>query len=95
MDQQQGRPSGGRLLAAGLLWGGAAVGLLVWQPTASQGVRQGLSICAQTLIPSLFPFMALSGVMANLGADRLLAAPFAPILTPHQKFPPALRRPVQ
>lgn len=94
MVRQQGRPSGGRLLAAGLLWGGAAIGLLVWQPTASQGVRQGLSICAQTLIPSLFPFMALSGVMANLGADRLLAAPFAPVLSRLLKIPPALCGPV-
>ena len=67
-----------------------AVLLLVGQPLASQGIRRGLSICAGILIPSLFPFMALSGMFAALGADRLLARPVSPLLAPLLGIPPAL-----
>lgn len=42
---------------------GAVTGMLVLifdSRTASEGVRQGIAICLQTLIPSLFPFFVLS-----------------------------------
>ena len=31
--------------------------------TAAEGIRQGIDICIQTLIPSLFPFFVLSGII--------------------------------
>ena len=34
-------------------------------------------MCAQTLIPSLFPFMAVSSLIASSGAAELLGKPFA------------------
>lgn len=34
--------------------------LLFFSPLASQGISRGLTLCAEVLIPSLFPFMALA-----------------------------------
>ncbi len=54
--------------------------LLIRAENASDSVRNALSVCAKTVIPSLFPFMILSNLMVRLGtADglgRLLAPPF-------------------
>lgn len=33
--------------------------------TAVEGIRQGIDICLQTLIPSLFPFFVLSGIVLS------------------------------
>ena len=33
--------------------------------TAAGGMREGINICMQTLIPSLFPFLVLSGVLTS------------------------------
>ena len=43
----------------------------------STGAVNGLRMCAQTLIPSLFPFMAVSSLIASSGAAELLGKPFA------------------
>lgn len=45
---------------------GAVTGMLVLildGKTAAEGIRQGLRICLQTLVPSLFPFFILSGII--------------------------------
>jgi len=39
---------------------------------AMDGVRQGLSLCAEVLLPSLFPFLVLSELLIAMGAGRLL-----------------------
>lgn len=48
-------------------------------PTASEGMRQGLSLCADTLLPTLFPFLVLSELMisCHVGevAGKLLQRP--------------------
>lgn len=44
----------------------AAIGMLILildGRTAADGIRQGIQICLQTLIPSLFPFFVLSGIL--------------------------------
>ncbi len=41
--------------------------LLVRRENAVAGVSQGLSVCADVLIPSLFPFMVLSSFCVNAG----------------------------
>ena len=33
--------------------------------TATDGIREGISLCLQTLIPSLFPFFILSGIITS------------------------------
>lgn len=42
-----------------------AVLLLTMPEKAAEGVRKGLDICAVSVIPSLFPFMALSAFLIN------------------------------
>ena len=63
------------LAAAGL-----AVGLLVQAQTAADAVREGIDLCLQAVIPSLFPFFAVSSLLVSLGAadgaGRVLARPF-------------------
>lgn len=47
--------------------------LLFWQSEAAMdGIRQGLSLCGQTLLPSLFPFLVLSELLIAMGVGRLL-----------------------
>ena len=48
--------------------------------TAIEGARQGIGLCLRTVIPSLFPFFAVSSLLVSLGAadgaGRVLARPF-------------------
>ena len=60
---------------AGLM--GAA--LLLRPETAARAVREGLSLCAATVIPALFPFFVVLGLLLRLGAAaplRRLCGPF-------------------
>lgn len=45
----------------------AAAALLAYPQPCMQTVRQGLDLCARTIIPSLFPFFVLSGMVVELG----------------------------
>lgn len=58
---------------------------LLWQPqTAAKAVQDGLQICFSSLFPSLFPFLAVSGLLIRLGfADftgRIFGRFFCPLL---------------
>ena len=46
--------------------------LLVNADTAMDGVRRGLTLCTETLIPSLFPFLVLSELLVVVGAGAAL-----------------------
>lgn len=52
------------LLAACLLTAGI---LLCFPQAAATGVKRGLAVCGQILIPSLFPFLVLTGFMIRCG----------------------------
>lgn len=62
----------------------AALGLLLFPQEVSGAVRNGLSLCTDTLLPTLFPFMILSGIFVRFGlaqrignkADKLMATLF-------------------
>ena len=58
------RMQGVLLLAAVLL---LTAGLLLLPQAAAAGVSRGLSLCACLLIPSLFPFLVLSGFLTRSG----------------------------
>jgi len=50
----------------------AALGLLLYPGEAAEGGRQGLALCLERVIPSLFPFFVLSSLATALGlAERL------------------------
>jgi len=51
------------LTAAGLL---AATVLMLWRPQAmATGISRGLSVCSSVIIPTLYPFMLLAGLLAD------------------------------
>ena len=51
--------------------------LLVNADVAMDGVQRGLLLCAQTLIPSLFPFLVLSELLVASGAGTTLGRLFS------------------
>ncbi len=57
----------------------AAVSLLIYSDIVRQGVLNGLQTCAFVLIPSLFPFMALSGILSESRAANTLQKVLAPV----------------
>lgn len=60
------------------LWPAIAMTVLILDPkTALQGAREGIDLCAQSVIPSLFPFIFLSGFITR----TLLSEPI-PLLRP-------------
>ncbi len=46
--------------------------LVLFSAQAAAGARQALSLCAATLIPSLFPFFVLANLLSDLGLPDLL-----------------------
>ncbi|MCD7846261.1 MAG: hypothetical protein LUG57_10530 [Oscillospiraceae bacterium] len=46
--------------------------LVLCSGEAAEGARQGLSVCAATLIPSLLPFSVLANLLAAMGLPELL-----------------------
>ena len=49
----------------------ASAGLLLFPEHVSAAVSSGLTMCFQVLLPTLFPFMVLSGFMINSGAAEI------------------------
>ena len=67
--------------ARGFLGALAAVcaALILLQPqNAAQGVQEGLLLCYNSLIPSLFPFLILTRILLDTGACRSLGLPLLP-----------------
>ncbi|MFA9382095.1 MAG: hypothetical protein ACERKO_13650, partial [Acetanaerobacterium sp.] len=78
MDRPESCGRGGfKTLAAALLVIGVAVLYFCNAQAVSAGVRDGLLVCANTLIPSLFPFMILCAFIVNSRLSDYLSAPFA------------------
>lgn len=63
---------------------GLGAGLLMRPQAAAAGAREGLRLCAQVVIPALFPFLVLSTLAVSLGAaaalGRLLVPAAGPLL---------------
>lgn len=62
------------------VWAGcvllALTGLMLLYPSeSSQAAREGLRLCADLLIPALFPFLALSSLLVSTGTLQDLARP--------------------
>ena len=67
--------------ARGFLGALAAVcaALILLQPqNVAQGVQEGLLLCYNSLIPSLFPFLILTRILLDTGACRILGLPLLP-----------------
>lgn len=65
-----------------------AGGLLLFRRTyISESVSNGLAVCGDILIPSLFPFMVLSGFALNSGAFSKAEKLFSPLMNKVFKLP--------
>ena len=78
----------GRMLAQGLGLV-AAFGVLITLPqTAAEGVRSGLTICGQVILPSLFPFFVCSNLFVLLGFSARVSARFGGLAARLLRLPP-------
>ena len=78
----------GRMLAQGLGLA-AAFGVLIALPqTAAEGVRSGLTLCGQVILPSLFPFFVCSNLFVLLGFSARVSARFGGLAARLLRLPP-------
>ena len=68
------------LLGAGLLW--ATLALVLWSEQAMGAMRDGITLCGNVILPSLFPFFVLSSLVVELGMSRYLGKLLEPVMAP-------------
>ncbi|MBU5436322.1 nucleoside recognition domain-containing protein [Pseudoflavonifractor sp. MSJ-37] len=68
------------ILGAGVLC--AALALLLYPTEAMEGAKQGLRLCYNVIIPSLFPFFVLSALVVELGLAAGLGRMLEGIMRP-------------
>ena len=67
-------------VAKGLLC--AALALVLWPGEAMGAMRDGLKLCGNVIIPSLFPFFVLSSLVVELGMSRYLGRLLEGVMAP-------------
>lgn len=78
----------GRLVKRGMLFlpaaalGLAAMGLLLFPKITVQAAARGLSVCAQAIVPSLFPFFVITNLWVSLGYAGSLSRLAAGLMEP-------------
>ncbi len=55
------------------------LGLILKTETVTQGVSEALVLCVQSVIPALFPFFVISGIMVNTGIISLIGKWISPV----------------
>lgn len=65
-----------------LLLGLFALSLLLFPTESAQAARQGLSLCLETVLPSLFPFFVLSSLCISTGAAAAFGRALEPVMRP-------------
>lgn len=68
-------------LLLGLLALGGA-GLVLFPAESAEAAREGLALCLETVLPSLFPFFVLSSLLVQSRAPRLLSRALAGFMRP-------------
>lgn len=58
---------------------GIFAALLIFPKAAAEAVKAGLVVCAQMIIPSLFPFFIAANLLNELGASKLMSNALAPL----------------
>lgn len=66
---------------------GAIVVLLTGGSPAAAGVRQGLALCGEVVVPALFPMSAAVFYLARSGGAELLSRLLSPLLRPLFRIP--------
>lgn len=67
-----------------------AAALLSLSPLTTKGIGQGLSLCGQVLIPSLFPFMALAAFVGRSRAGTFFCRLLGPLCRRWLRLPPQM-----
>jgi len=67
-------------LGLGLL--AATAALMLFPQEAMQAVRDGLALCFNVIVPSLFPFFVLSSLVVELGLAGYLGRALEPVMRP-------------
>ncbi len=65
----------------------ALISLFTSSAAASEGIREGLIICAEIVIPSLMPFMVISDFAVRTKAADFVFKPFCKVLAPVLRLP--------
>lgn len=68
------------LLGVGLLW--ATLALVLWPEQSMGAMRDGIKLCGNVILPSLFPFFVLSSLVVELGMSRYLGKLLEPVMAP-------------
>ena len=68
------------LLGLGLLW--TALALVLWPGESMSAMKDGLKLCGNVILPSLFPFFVLSSLVVELGMSRYLGRLLEPVMAP-------------
>lgn len=68
------------LLGAALLC--AILGLVFWSQAAMDAAKTGLQLCGNVIIPSLFPFFVLSGLVVELGLAEYIGRVLERVMRP-------------
>ena len=58
---------------------GLFTALLIFPLAASAAVKDGLSMCVRVIIPSLFPFFAVTNLLTELGVSKLAGNALSPL----------------
>lgn len=60
----------------------AALALVLWPTQGVEAARDGLVLCANVIVPSLFPFFVLSSLLVELGLARYLGRMLEGVMVP-------------
>ncbi|MDR1299354.1 MAG: sporulation protein, partial [Oscillospiraceae bacterium] len=60
----------------------AAAALVIYTGESVKAAMYGLELCANVIVPSLFPFFVLSSLMVDTGAARRIGAPLGRVMRP-------------
>ena len=60
----------------------ATLGLMFFPQESMQAARDGLTLCYNVIIPSLFPFFVLSSLVVELGLAGYLGRLLEPVMRP-------------
>ncbi len=58
------------------------LGLILWPQESIDAMREGLRLCGNVILPSLFPFFILSSLVVELGMSRYLGRLLEPVMVP-------------
>ena len=67
----------------------AALSLVLWPQASMEAASMGLNLCANVIVPSLFPFFVLSGLVVELGLAGYVGRVLERVMVPLFRVPGA------